>query len=57
MRNDWKGQLAVTFDICGMTRAFHQEHLDAALASSPVLSKLANITRRWIGVPPKLVNN
>ncbi len=31
--------------------------LDAALASSPVLSKLVNITRPWIWVPPKPVNN
>lgn len=29
-----------TFGICGMTRTFHQEHPDAALASNPVLSKL-----------------
>jgi hypothetical protein len=29
-----------TFDICGMTRAFHREHPDAALASTPVLSTL-----------------
>ncbi|MCX4775086.1 MULTISPECIES: hypothetical protein [unclassified Streptomyces] len=40
-----------------MTRTFHQEHLDAALASTPVLSKLVNITRPWIWVPPKPVNN
>lgn len=29
----------------------------AALASPPVLSKLVNITRPWIWVPPKSVNN
>lgn len=45
------------FDICAMTRAFHQEHPDAAPASTPVLPKLVSIAHRGSGVPPKLVNN
>ncbi|MER8162296.1 hypothetical protein [Streptomyces sp. NPDC094472] len=43
----WSRRIAAyrsTFDICGMTRAFHQEHLDAPVASAPVTSKLVNIT-------------
>lgn len=46
-----------TFDICGMTRAFHQKHPDAARASTPVTSKLVHITRPWIWAPPKAMNN
>ncbi len=41
---------------CGMTRAFHQEHPDAPVARTQVPSKLVNITRPWIWVPPKPVN-
>ncbi|MFE3152554.1 hypothetical protein ACFXJ6_38900, partial [Streptomyces sp. NPDC059218] len=33
-----------TFDICGMTRPFHQEHPDAALTRTPVTSKLGSGT-------------
>ncbi|MFF1593165.1 hypothetical protein ACFVY0_34350 [Streptomyces sp. NPDC058286] len=40
-----------------MTSTLHQEQLDAALASTPVLSNLVNMTRPWIWVPPKPVNN
>jgi len=40
-----------------LTSTFHQEHPDAALARTAVLSKLVNITRPWIGMPPKPINN
>ncbi|MFF5933200.1 hypothetical protein [Streptomyces sp. NPDC012508] len=56
----WSRRIAAyssTFDIRGMTRPFHQEHPDAALASTLVTSNLVNITRPWIGAPPKPVNN
>ncbi|GAA2424355.1 hypothetical protein GCM10010421_08520 [Streptomyces glaucus] len=56
----WSCRIAAyssTFDICGMTRALHQEHPDAGLASTPVTSKLVNITLPWFRVSPKLVNN
>ncbi|MFJ5637667.1 hypothetical protein ACIQF5_34190 [Streptomyces goshikiensis] len=33
-------------------QVLHQEHPDAALASTPVTSKLVNITRPWIRAPP-----
>jgi hypothetical protein len=39
----WSRRIAAyssTFDICGMTRAFHREHPDAVLASTSVLTKL-----------------
>ncbi|MEU5510810.1 hypothetical protein [Streptomyces fungicidicus] len=60
MPSRWSRRIAAyssTFDICGMTRAFHQEHPDAGLASTPMTSKLVNITRPWFRVTPKLVNN
>lgn len=54
---DGDAPLGSTLDICGMTRTFHQEHLDAVLASTAVLSKLVNITRPWVWAPPKPMNN
>lgn len=56
----WSCRIAAyssTFDICGMNSTFHQEHPDAALARTPVLSKLVNISRTWIAVPPRPVYN
>lgn len=45
-----------TFGTYGMTRPFHQEHPDAALARELVPPKLINITRPWIWVPPKPID-
>ncbi|WP_333740507.1 hypothetical protein [Streptomyces sp. IBSBF 2806] len=55
----WSRRIAAyssTFDICGMTSTFHQEHLDAALARTPVPPKLVDITRPWIRAPLKLID-
>lgn len=55
----WSRRIAAyssTFDICGMTRTFHQEHPDAALARTPVPPELVNITRPWFWAPPKPVD-
>ncbi|WP_331718915.1 hypothetical protein OHU23_40640 (plasmid) [Streptomyces virginiae] len=41
----WSRRIAAyssTFDICGMTGTFHQEHPDAALAKTLVPSKLTS---------------
>lgn len=43
-----------TLDICGMPRADHQEQAHTARARNAVPTELVNITRPWIGVPPKL---
>ncbi|GGQ19512.1 hypothetical protein GCM10010279_29120 [Streptomyces mutabilis] len=56
----WSRRIAAyssTFDICGMTRTFHRQHPDAVLASTPLPSKLVNITRPWKRAPPKPVYN
>lgn len=56
----WSRRIAACssiFDICGMTRPFHQEHPDAPVAGTLATSKLVNITRPWIWAPPKPVNN
>jgi hypothetical protein len=47
MPTRWSGRIAAyssTFDICGMTSTFHQEHSDAALARDSVPPEVVNIT-------------
>ncbi|MFE3382946.1 hypothetical protein [Streptomyces anulatus] len=39
-----------------MTRTFHQEHPDAALARTPAPPELINITGLWLWAPPKPVD-
>ncbi|MFE2561608.1 hypothetical protein ACFXGT_37490 [Streptomyces sp. NPDC059352] len=39
-----------------MTSTFRQEHPDAALARATLPPKLVNITRPWIGSPPKPID-
>ncbi|MFF7082217.1 tyrosine-type recombinase/integrase [Streptomyces lavendulae] len=39
-----------------MTSTFHQEHVDAALARTPVPPKLVDITHPWIRAPPKPID-
>ncbi|NEB96504.1 MULTISPECIES: hypothetical protein [Streptomyces] len=55
----WSRRIAAyssTFDIRGMTRTFHQEHPDAALARTPAPPELINITGLWFWAPPKPVD-
>ncbi|MFE9926166.1 hypothetical protein ACFYQA_32755 [Streptomyces sp. NPDC005774] len=50
MPSRWSRRIAAyssTFDIRGMTRTFHQEHLDAALARTLVPPELVDITPPW----------
>jgi len=59
MPSRWSRRIAAyssTFDICGMTSTFHQEHPDAALARDPVPPKSIDITRPWAGAPPKPID-
>ena len=55
----WSRRIAAyssTFDIRGMTSTFHQEHVDAALARTPVPPKLVDITHPWNKAPPKPID-
>lgn len=55
----WSRRIAAyssIFDIRGMTRTFHHEYPDAALARTPAPPKLVNITHPGNGAPPKPID-